>query len=332
MDPEAAGPASARDVQWTIGATTVEGTLVRPGGQGPFPAVVMVAGSGPTDRDWNSPLLPGAHGSGRLLASALADAGIASLRYDKRVIGRHARENLQALFANLSMASHREEVAGAVRLLAAQDFVRGEAIFALTNSEGALHALHHQLAPQGAPFAGLVLTAPPGRPVGVVARAQLAAQAAAVPDGELLMAAYDAAIARFLSGEPPSSQQAFPAPIQGILRSLNNPVNLPFSRELWTADASALLAALRVPVLVLIGRRDIQVDWEEDGGPLRTAASGLPDVTFAFPEHANHVLKHEPLPRQALTANDVASRYNDPSTRLDPEALEVILGWLAAHA
>ena len=52
-------PGERSDVTWPLDETTIDGTLVRPSGSGPFPAVVMVAGSGPTDRDWNSPLLPG---------------------------------------------------------------------------------------------------------------------------------------------------------------------------------------------------------------------------------------------------------------------------------
>src|ERR1043165_2032733 len=110
--------AESTEVSWPLEATTVYGTLVRPSGPGPFPAVVMVAGSGPTDRDWNSPLLPGTNGSARLLAQALAQAGIASLRYDKRASGPHARENLQTLISKISMQSHLDELAGAVRTLA----------------------------------------------------------------------------------------------------------------------------------------------------------------------------------------------------------------------
>src|SRR6478735_8969364 len=80
------------EITWPLDETTMYSTLVRPSGAGPFPAVVMVAGSGPTDRDWNSPLLPGSHGSARLIAETLAQAGFASLRYDKRASGPHARE------------------------------------------------------------------------------------------------------------------------------------------------------------------------------------------------------------------------------------------------
>ncbi len=108
-------PVESTEVSWPLESTTVYATLVRPAGAGPFAAVVMVAGSGPTDRDWNTPLLPGTNGSARLLAEALARAGIASLRYDKRPSGAHMMENMPALVGRISMQSHLDELAGAVR-------------------------------------------------------------------------------------------------------------------------------------------------------------------------------------------------------------------------
>src|SRR5260370_40469249 len=153
------------EVSWSLDSTIVYGTMVRPSGPGPFPAVVMVAGSGPTDRDWNSPLLPGTNGSARLLAEAFAREGIASLRYDKRASGPHARENVPLLIGKMSMQSHVDELAGAVCIMASQAYVRDGRIFALANSEGTLHALNYQLHSPEIPFAGLVLTGPPGRAV-----------------------------------------------------------------------------------------------------------------------------------------------------------------------
>ena len=318
------------DVSWRLDSTTVDGALVRPAGPGPFPAVVMVAGSGPTDRDWNSPLLPGSNGSARLIAGELARAGIASLRYDKRVVGPHASENLQALIGKLSMQGHVDELAGAIRLLASQGYVRNGQIFALANSEGTLHALNYQLSSPAIPLAGLVLIGPPGRAVGDVGRSQLAAQAAALPDGDALMALYDAAIARFLAGEPVDPDPALPHDVQLLLQSLTSPINLPFARELWTANAAPLLARLDVPALVIIGKKDLQVDWQADGEPLQRAVAGQKHITFLFPEDANHVLKHEPRPRSELTLPEVIGRYNAPDARLDPQAMASILEWLAA--
>jgi alpha-beta hydrolase superfamily lysophospholipase len=324
-------PGESADVTWQLDSTTVHGTLVRPFGPGPFPAVVMVAGSGPTDRDWNSPLLPGSNGSARLIADALARAGFASLRYDKRASGPHARENMQALIGKVSMQSHVDELAGAVRAMASQGYVQDGRIFALTNSEGALHALHYQLGRPALPFAGLVLTAPPGRAVGTLAHSQLAAQAAELPNGNELMQLYDAAIARFLVGEPIAPDPSLPQGVQLLLQSLETPANLPFARELWSADAASLLGQVDVPVLIIIGKRDIQVDWQADGEPLQRAAAGHEDVTFLFPEHANHVLKYEPKPRSELVPAEVAESYNAPDARLDPQVQAGILEWLAAH-
>ncbi len=319
------------EVSWPLDSTTVYGTLVRPSGPGPFSAVVMVAGSGPTDRDWNSPLLPGSNGSARLLAEVLAQAGVASLRYDKRVSGLHARENVPLLMGKLSMQSHADELAGTVRILASQPYVRSDHIFALANSEGTLHALNYQLHNPEIPLAGLILTGAPGRAVGAVAHSQLAAQAATIPNGEALLALYDAAIARFLAGEPIAPDPSLPEGVQMILKSLETPANLPFARELWLADATPLLRQVDVPVLVIIGKKDIQVDWQADGEPLQRAAAGRENVTFLFPENANHVLKQELRPRSELVQAEVMVSYNGPDTRLDPQTLTAILDWLAAH-
>ena len=319
------------EVNWQLGETTVHGTLVRPVGPGPFPAVVMVAGSGPTDRDWNSPLLPGSNGSARLLAEALAQAGIASLRYDKRGVGPHARETLPLLIGKVSMQSFADEVAGAVRVMANQEYVRPGRIFALANSEGTLHVLNYQLHNPEIPFAGLVLTGPPGRAVGAVARSQLAAQAARVPNGDARLSLYDAAIAHFLAEEPIAPDPALPEGVQTLLKSLETPANLPFARELWTADAAPLLRQVDVPTLVIIGKKDLQIDWQADGEPLKQAATGHEEVTFLFPENANHVLKEELRPRSELVPAEITESYNGPDTRLDPEALASILEWLVAH-
>ncbi len=323
--------AESSEVNWQLDSTTVYGTLVRPTGPSLFPAVVMVAGSGPTDRDWDSPLLPGPNGSARLIAEELAQAGFASLRYDKRASGPHARENVPLLIGKMSMQSHVDELTGAVRALTSQDYVRDDRIFALANSEGTLHALNYQIHNPAIPLAGLVLIGPPGRAVGIVARSQLAAQAASVPNGDALLALYDAAIARFQAGEPMAPDPVLPEGVQMLLQALESPANLPLARELWLAEAASLLRQVNVPVLVIIGKKDIQVDWQADGEPLQRAAAGHENVTFLFPENANHVLKQELRPRSELVQAEVMKDYNSLDARLDPQAMTSILEWLAAR-
>ncbi len=75
---------------------TLYGTLERPQSQSRVPVVLIVAGSGPTDRDGNSSMLPGPNNSIKLMAEALAARGIASLRYDKRGIGETGKAMLLA--------------------------------------------------------------------------------------------------------------------------------------------------------------------------------------------------------------------------------------------
>ncbi len=324
---------SSSEVSWLLDDVEMFATVTRPEGDGPFPAVVFVAGSGPTDRDWCSPLLPGSNGSGRLLAEALADAGIASLRYDKRASGPHVRENLPKLIGKLSMASHLDELAAAVRTLAAEDFVDASRIAGLGNSEGTLHVLHYATSAHVPPFTGVVLAAPPGRPVGEVLLTQLALQTAQLPDGEEVMALVRAAADRYAAGGQMDPDPALPEGVRMVLAGFDTPANLPFARELWRESASDLLPQLDIPALVVIGARDLQVDAHADGDRLRRvaeehrAATGTPDVTFAFPPDANHVLKHDTRTPAEVAASP-GNGYNDDGTVLDPESLTVILTWL----
>jgi fermentation-respiration switch protein FrsA (DUF1100 family) len=168
--------------------------------------------------------------------------------------------------------------------------------------------------------------------VGIVTRSQLAAQGAAMPNGEALLALYDASIARFLAGESIDPDPVLPEGVRLLLRALETPANLPFARELWIADATTLLVRTAVPVLVIIGKKDLQVDWQADGEPLRRAAAGRADITFLFPDNANHVLKHEPMPRHQLAQAEAMPRYNAPEAYLDPEVAAAIIAWLTAHA
>jgi uncharacterized protein len=319
-------------VTWSVDEIEVGATLARPAGEGPFPAVIMVAGSGPTDRNWNTPLLPGSNGSAGLLAQVLADQRFVVLRYDKRASGPQVMANAERLAGRISMQSHVDELAGGVQLLAAREDVDAARIFALSNSEGAIHVLNYQVQQrdqqEALPFGGLVLTGAPARPVGEVAHAQFAAQLQALPGGAEQLAAYDRAMANFVAERPLDLDPNLLEGVRNLILSITQPFNQPFARELWVLDPLAQLAAVTVPVLVLIGKKDIQIGWQADGSLFAALAETHANLEVAFVPDANHVLKHEPRPRETLNAAEATADYNVEGKVLDPEAVGIIVDWL----
>ena len=178
------------------------------------------------------------------------------------------------LLGKISMQSHREELAGGVRLLASRPDVDPKRLFALTSSEGCIHALNYQLHAADFPFAGLILTGAPARSIGEVARGQIAAQLAAVPGGDAMLAAYDAAMADFAAERPVKIDESLPETLRMVIGAATAPHNLPFARELWVTDPIQLAASITAPLLIIIGKKDLQVDWQVDGEPLGSAGKG----------------------------------------------------------
>jgi pimeloyl-ACP methyl ester carboxylesterase len=315
-------------VVWKVDDIDVEATLTCPDGDGPFPAIVMIAGSGPTDRNWNTPLLPGTNGSAALLAQLLTNQGFITLRYDKRASGPHVAENVPKMLGKISMEAHREELAGGVSLLASRSDVDLKRLFALTSSEGCIHALNYQLQAKDYAFAGLILTGAPARSIGDVARGQIAAQMAAVPGGDAMLAAYDAAMADFAAERPVTVDPNLPEMLRIVIGGASAPHNLPFSRELWVTDPIQLAASISAPLLVIIGKKDVQVDWQVDGSRWNTLANERSNVVAVYPDNANHVLKHEPRLREELSQVEIVNSYNAADAVLDEQVVETITTWL----
>ncbi len=342
----------SKEVAWNVLDLPIRGTITAPQEKGPHPAVVMLAGSGPTDRNWCSPLIPGKNGTAKLLAESLANKGFVTLRYDKLGSGPHFKENLPGISGKVGMQIFAEELAGAVTTLLAEDEVDRRRVFALGNSEGCIHAVNYQLQPGHEPFSGLILTGAPGRTVGEVARNQLVDQLhylhnakgatgvviklfsriKPLPEIDATMEKYDEAIAQFIAGKPVKPDTSLPKGIKKLLQSLTTPVNQPFSRELWTYNLVEQLPKVHEPVLVVIGKKDIQVDWKIDGAALEAATAGMPEVSFAYPENANHLLKREVEPKERLNARSVTKRYNSAAAKLDEEVEGLIIDWLRRRA
>ena len=286
---------------WSDGPQQIAGTLARPAqAPGRIPVALIIAGSGPTDRDGNS--LLGFHMDVyKKLAWALALRGIASVRYDKRGIGASPFTGDRSTVAFDDFTD--DAVAGARALAADRRFSK---VVLVGHSEGAL--LAERAANGGAPVAGVVMLAGMGRRFPAVLHDQMAQQL----DGARL-AAYDSLMTLFLgAGLLPE--------VPADLSSLMHPSVRRFIQTESAVDPADEARRLKVPLLVVQGATDIQVGVR-DAEALRAAQSAA--EVHILPE-ANHLFVR-------IATRDRAAQlvtYNDPSLPLVPELVPLVAAFV----
>jgi len=260
-----AATAGAQPVKWYASGTksrdlrfagaagaTLAGTLLLPlvSEIQRVPGVVLISGSGPTDRDGNNPLVPARLDTLKLIAERLAAAGIATLRYDKRGIGQSTQRPLGSLGAQERFFLWDHFVADAVAAqaeLLRHDEIKSYATAFLGHSEGGLLALAAMQA-MGArrPF-GLVLASTPGRRLADIVREQIGRNAPA------LSAAAQRIIAAILeTGHVPVSAG-------GELQLIFPPSAGPFLQAALAFDPAAALARIDSACLLVHGGADSQI-------------------------------------------------------------------------
>ena len=277
----------------------LQGTLLTPGGPTRASALI-IAGSGPTDRDGNSPLGVSAS-SYRLLAEGLAEQGIATVRTDKRGVG----ESAAALTAEADLRfTHYSDDARAWAAETAR--LTGQpCAWLIGHSEGALVAL---VAVAGGDEAvcGLVLLAGPGRPIGAVLREQLANAP------EPLRSQAGAILTELEAGRPVTD-------VPPQLAALFRPSVQPYLISWLPLDPAALVAAWDGPVMIGQGTTDIQVGLTD----ANAMAAARPDARLAIWEGVNHLLKIAPADRAANMAT-----YRDPTLPLAPGVVDDVAGFI----
>lgn len=269
------------------GRAPLHGTLLMPGGSAPVPAVMIIAGSGPTDRDGNQPGFR--NDCLKLLAQGLAERGIATLRADKRGIGESA--GAAAAEEELRFHTYVDDAESWVGFLRTQP--RVSCVFLLGHSEGALVTT---LAAQRTRIDGLVLVAGAGIPAGLLLRRQL-------DMAELAASLRQAAEAIIASLEQGRQVSEVPPDLLALFRLCVQPYLISWLR----IDPVAELAKSTVPTLVIQGTTDIQASVE-DANRLRTSRSGVDIVIL---QGVNHVLKEVALDRSVNVAS-----YADPARPL----------------
>ncbi|SEP67949.1 hypothetical protein SAMN05216600_101291 [Pseudomonas cuatrocienegasensis] len=265
---------------------TLRGTLLQPRTTQPMPVVLLIAGSGPTDRDGNNPA--GHNDSLKRLAMALAREGIASLRYDKRGVAasRAATPNER----DLSVEQYVADAAAWGRQLKADPAF--DRLILLGHSEGALIA---SLAADAAQADAVVSLAGSSRPIDQVLREQL--QYRLPPQ---LLAQSTQLLDTLLAGQTVSE-------VPDELQVLFRPSVQPYLISLFRQDPSAAFARLRMPALIVQGTHDIQVGVA-DAQALQAAK---PDAELALIDGMNHVLRIVPMDLKAQLAS-----YDEPGLPL----------------
>lgn len=296
-----AGAAHAKEEPITLQTPTgtLSGTLQRPDGAAPAGVVLIVAGSGPTDRDGNNPLA-GRNDSLKLLAEALAQAGYASVRYDKRGIGQSIAAGVDE--SALRLDTYVDDAAAWVDRLAADGHYRSVTVAG--HSEGALIGT---LAAQRGKVASFIALAGTADGLATLLRKQLAGK---LPPG---LAADNERVLQAL--EQGRTTADVPAPLQVMYR----PSVQPYVISALRYQPARELAKLHIPVLLVQGTTDIQVGVEQ----VHALHAAKPDACLAIMPGMNHLLKE--------VSGDLAAQqrsYADPSLPLHHGLAPAIAGFL----
>lgn len=268
------------------------GTLIDPDPKAP--AVLILPGSGPTDRDGNN-RYGVAGGPYRQLAEALAADGIATLRVDKRgLLGSRAAV---ADGNNATTSGYADDVHAWVRMLRQRSGRR--CIWLLGHSEGGLVALQAAQAPDG--ICGVILLAAAGRPIGEVMREQLRSNPANAPILDAAMGAIDA-----LEAGRRVDATTLPAVIQPLFADKVQAYLI----DLFSHDPAKLVAAIKLPVLILQGERDLQTSVQD----ARLLKQAQPAATLMLLPGVNHVLR--PVASDDRAAN--IATYTDTALPISP--------------
>jgi len=294
----ASGPLFASEQMLALETPTgvLHGTLTLPPGASKPSVVLMISGSGPTDRDGNTSLVAGKNDSLKLLAAALRDIGVASVRYDKRGVAASASAARDE--SSLRLEDYGQDAASWVSQLA--NDARFSGVVLLGHSEGSLIG---SLAAQHSPAAAFISIAGPAEQAGVVLRRQL--QGHLPPD---LAERSDAILASLEAGRTVSD---VPAPLRNLYRPSLQPYFISWFRYTPTAE----VAKLRVPCLIVQGETDIQVGVA-DAEKLHAANSRCALSVIAG---MNHVLKTVVADRDLQIAS-----YADPTLPLASELVHVL--------
>lgn len=271
----------------------LEGTLCIPETDKLIPVVLIIAGSGPTDRDGNQQTMQ--NNSLKMLASELSNKGIASLRYDKRGVGKSANAGLAE--SDLRFEHYIEDAEGWIDFLE-RDGRFGDIVI-IGHSQGSLIGM---IASQYQNVEKFISIAGVGQTGDQTIREQLSAQP------PIVLEQASPILDQLVQGETVED-------VPPMLNALFRPSVQPYIISWFKYDPQEEIAKLKIPVLIIQGDTDIQVSTQD----AERLANANPNAKLSIIEGMNHVLKDTEPDRQKNILT-----YNQPELPIKPELIEII--------
>lgn len=341
QEPTEPYPYTAEEVSFPNpeGGHALGGTLTRPFEDAPFPAVVLISGSGPQDRDES---LAG-HRPFLVLADHLARNGIAALRYDDRGVGASGGD-----FSQATTEDFATDALAAVAYLKGRDDIDPGAIGLAGHSEGGLVA--PMAAVESSDVAFLALLAAPGVDGAriLIAQGELIARAGGAteeaiaanrerqeevfallreePDPAAAGSAVEAVVRRALAEASDEELQLAgvtdSASAEAVVAGQVKQVNNRWFRFFLTHDPAAVLERVTVPVLAMTGEKDLQVPHEENLSAIAAALERGGNRSYEV--HAlpglNHLFQH--------AETGAPSEYSSIEETWSVDAMQLLSEWI----
>jgi pimeloyl-ACP methyl ester carboxylesterase len=282
----------------------IDGTLRVPLSKKPIPVTIIIAGSGPTDRDGNQPTMR--NNSLKMLSEALFYNNIASLTFDKRGIAG-SKQSYQNE-SDLRFEHYIEDVKQWIDLLKADK--RFSDIIVLGHSEGSLIGM--VAAQSNSSVSKYISVAGVGEPAANILKEQLEKQLAGQPQAtqDIIFSYID----KLEKGEtienvPPS------------LNSLFRPSVQPYMISWFKYDPKKEISKLKIPILIIQGTTDLQVSVNQ-AELLYEAAPSSEKIVI---ENMNHILK-DCVDTSMQT--QISTTYNNIHTPINKELIEAITNFI----
>ncbi|HWB62532.1 MAG TPA: alpha/beta fold hydrolase [Chitinophagales bacterium] len=278
---------------------TIHGTLTMPKNiSGKMPVVLIIPGSGPVDRNGNSDKLDLHTNTYFLLAEGLGKSGVASVRYDKRMIGESQTSNKES---DLRFDDYVDDAVGFIQMLNRDD--RFSKVVVLGHSEGSLVGM---LAVKGEPAKGYISVAGAGERADKLVTDQLKSKPQYIQDG------FKTLLDSLKKGKTIDN-------IDPALYFIARPSIQRYLMSWFRYEPQKVLKSVKIPVLLIQGTTDLQVPVAE-AEKLKKAKS---EAQLIIIPGMNHVLKDAPADSDKNLAT-----YSDPNVPLDPQLVPDIVKFI----